>query len=206
MSLSVQILRRLAQDIQSLLNEPLEGIRVYPNEDDITEILADIDGPVDTPFEGGVFRMKLAIGPEFPASPPKGYFLTKIFHPNVSERGEICVNTLKRDWNETLGFKHILLTIKCLLIVPNPESSLNEDAGRLLLEHYDDYFQRAKLWTQIHAMNRDSDPAANVVDTSLDAKENLSENVTPTSSSKVSQQQRKVRARKAKKKKAKRRL
>ena len=28
-----------------------------------------------------------------------GYFLTKIFHPNISEKGEICVNTLKKDWN-----------------------------------------------------------------------------------------------------------
>lgn len=25
--------------------------------------------------------------------------MTKIFHPNVSENGEICVNTLKKDWN-----------------------------------------------------------------------------------------------------------
>ena len=42
-------------------------------------------------------------------------------------------------------------TIKCLLIVPNPESALNEEAGKLLLEQYDDYSSRAKLYTEIHA-------------------------------------------------------
>jgi len=42
-------------------------------------------------------------------------------------------------------------TIKCLLIVPNPESALNEEAGRLLLEKYDDYAKHAKLMTMIHA-------------------------------------------------------
>jgi hypothetical protein len=42
------------------------------------------------------------------------------------------------------GLKHILLTIKCLLIVPNPESALNEEAGKLLLERYDDYCARAR--------------------------------------------------------------
>lgn len=42
-------------------------------------------------------------------------------------------------------------TIKCLLIVPNAESALNEEAGKLLLEHYDDYCQRAKMITEIHA-------------------------------------------------------
>ena len=62
-----------------------------------------------------------------------GFFLTKIFHPNVGPTGEICVNTLKKDWKPDLGIKHILVTIKCLLIYPNPESALNEEAGKLLL-------------------------------------------------------------------------
>ena len=61
------------------------------------------------------------------------------------------MNTLKKDWKPDLGIKHILLTIKCLLIVPNPESALNEEAGKLLLEQYDTYFSRAKLYTEIHA-------------------------------------------------------
>lgn len=41
--------------------------------------------------------------------------------------------------------------VKCLLIVPNPESALNEEAGKLLLEAYDDYYARAKMMTEIHA-------------------------------------------------------
>ena len=50
-------------------------------------------------------------------------------------------------------FNSILLqqTIKCLLIVPNAESALNEEAGKLLLERYDDYSQRAQMMTDIHA-------------------------------------------------------
>jgi ubiquitin-conjugating enzyme E2 S len=38
------------------------------------------------------------------------------------------------------------------LIAPNPESALNEEAGKLLLENYDQYFKHAKLLTSIHAM------------------------------------------------------
>lgn len=38
--------------------------------------------------------------------------------------------------------------------MPNAESALNEEAGKLLLEHYDDYFQRAKMMTEIHAQVR----------------------------------------------------
>lgn len=31
------------------------------NESDATDIQADIEGPIGTPYEGGVFRCKLAI-------------------------------------------------------------------------------------------------------------------------------------------------
>jgi ubiquitin-conjugating enzyme E2 S len=80
----------------------------------------------------------------FPATPPRGYFLTKIFHPNVSNSGEICVNTLKRDWNPAgWQLRHIFEVIKCLLIVPFPESSLNEEAGREFMEDYDTFFEHA---------------------------------------------------------------
>lgn len=62
-----------------------------------------------TPYAGGRFNVKLVLGKDFPHTPPKAYFLTKIFHPNVASSGEICVNTLKRDWKQDLGIKHILL-------------------------------------------------------------------------------------------------
>lgn len=68
-----------------------------------------------TPYAGGFFRAKLVLGKDFPQTPPKAYFLTKIFHPNVAANGEICVNTLKKDWKPDLGIKHILL-VSCYLL------------------------------------------------------------------------------------------
>ena len=68
--------------------------------------------------------------------------MTKIFHPNVSEKGEICVNTLKKDWNPaSLSLSNILEVVKCLLIVPFPESALNEQAGKMFMENYEEYFK-----------------------------------------------------------------
>ncbi|XP_044732857.1 ubiquitin-conjugating enzyme E2 S isoform X2 [Chrysoperla carnea] len=150
-NLSPQIIRRVVKEMQDLASQPPEGIKVNLNDEDVTDIQAFIDGPSGTPYAGGIFKVKLVLGKDFPQGPPKAFFLTKIFHPNVSNNGEICVNTLKKDWKPDLGIKHILLTIKCLLIVPNAESALNGEAGKLLLEHYDDYSQRAKMMTEIHA-------------------------------------------------------
>lgn len=61
------------------------------------------------------------------------------------------MNTLKKDWKSAYGIGHILLTVKCLLIYPNPESALDEEAGKLLLEDYNTYCERARLITSVHA-------------------------------------------------------
>lgn len=112
---------------------------------------AELEGPQGTPYETKFFRLKLVLGVEFPQSPPRGFFLTKIYHPNVDmTTGAICVNTLKRDWTSETTFSHVLSVIRCLLIVPFPESSLNDEAGKLFMESYDEYSKRAHLMADVH--------------------------------------------------------
>lgn len=143
-NLPPNVIKQLAKELKSLDESPPEGIKVGVNDDDFSTIFADIEGPAGTPYENGVFRMKLLLSHDFPHSPPKGYFLTKIFHPNIATNGEICVNTLKKDWNPSLGLRHVLIVVRCLLIEPFPESALNEQAGKMLLENYEEYARHAR--------------------------------------------------------------
>ncbi|KAJ8605170.1 hypothetical protein CTAYLR_000366 [Chrysophaeum taylorii] len=163
---------RIAREIRELATKPGEGVRyVETAENSLAEIHAEIDGPVDTPFEGGVFRLKLVLGSEFPSAPPRGFFLTKIFHPNIATNGDVCVNTLKKDWKSDVTLGHVFQVIRCLLIVPFPESSLNDEAGKLFMTSYDEYFKRAQLMTQVHALKpRSADPPAKPVSMSLTDK------------------------------------
>jgi ubiquitin-conjugating enzyme E2 S len=39
--------------------------------------------------------------------------------------------------------------------VPFPESSLNEEAGKLFMEDYESYFKHAKLITELHAVPKE---------------------------------------------------
>jgi ubiquitin-conjugating enzyme E2 S len=142
------------REITELKNNPPEGIRVVTSEENMLDLTGIVEGPEQTPYTGGYFRVRFQFTHEFPTAPPKCWFATKIFHPNVSSAGEICVNTLKKDWQSSYGIGHILVTIKCLLIYPNPESALDEEAGKLLLEDYDAYCSRAKLITSVHATPR----------------------------------------------------
>eukprot|EP00762_Andalucia_godoyi_P007317 ANDGO_01502.mRNA.1 Ubiquitin-conjugating enzyme E2 22 len=145
------VVKRLLRETTDILKTPPEGIAIHASEDDFSTLSATIDGPTGTPYEGGKFVMRLTFDGDFPNVPPKGVFLTRIFHPNISTKGEICVSTLKKDWSADLGIRHVLMVVRCLLIEPNPESALNEEAGKLLLENYEEFAKHAKLMTLVHA-------------------------------------------------------
>ena len=156
-SLNARMIKVLWRQQQELLKKAPDCVTPIINDEDPIDIQADITGPQGTPYEDGIFRVKLFIPAEFPQLAPKGYFLTKIFHPNVSEKGEICVNTLKRDWNpKQWSLYNLFEVIKCLLIVPFPQSSLNEEAGKMFMDNYDEYFKVAKMLTEIHAKKKET--------------------------------------------------
>lgn len=149
--------KRILQCYRDITKANLEGVTIKTDQSDenFKELVAIISGPVGTPYEHGEFSCILKLTDNFPKDPPSAYFLTKIFHPNVNPtNGEICVNTLKTEWKSTHGFDHILMTIRCLLINPNPESALNEEAGKLLLDDYEEFACRAKLMTSIYAVSQ----------------------------------------------------
>ncbi|CAC9534241.1 putative ubiquitin-conjugating enzyme [Leishmania infantum JPCM5] len=150
MPLTAAGMRTLMRQMQEVQEHPVDGVQVRP-ADSMSEYHFDLDGPEGTPFAAGRFHVALIFDEQYPEVPPKGFFRTKIFHPNISERGDICVNALKRDWAPTLGLRHILVVIRCLLIEPNPESALNEEAGRLILEEYAAYERKAAMYTTINA-------------------------------------------------------
>ena len=64
-----------------------------------------------------------------------------------------------------MGIEHVLKVIRCLLIVPFPESSLNADAGKLFMEDYKEYEKRAIMWTELHATPKPTAAVASEVAT-----------------------------------------
>jgi len=153
-NISPKVLHSVLRQLAGLQQEKLDGVHFVQNEDPL-DIQAFVEGPTQTPYEGGTYRVKICIGAEFPLQPPKAIFLTKIFHPNISSTGDVCVNTLKRDWDpQNWSIGHILQVIRCLLIVPFPESALNEEAGRLFMESYSEYAAHAAMINRVHAVQQ----------------------------------------------------
>lgn len=43
------------------------------------------------PYNKAAFRIEIVFPAEYPFKPPKITFKTKIYHPNVDEKGDVCL-------------------------------------------------------------------------------------------------------------------
>ena len=117
--------RRIIKETQRLLQEPVPGITAIPSEENVRHFQVSIEGPSDSPYEGGIFHLELFLPEGYPMDPPKVLFKTKIYHPNIDKLGRVCLDVLKEKWSPALQIRTVLLSIQALLSAPNPDDPLD---------------------------------------------------------------------------------
>ena len=112
-----------------------------------------IFGPKSSPFEGGIFKLEVNLNPKnYPLTPPKMKFLTKMFHPNVNEsNGNICLDILQGEWSPALTILTTAISIISFLTDPNADSPLNSNAATLYKNNRMAYDKKVKDFTRLYA-------------------------------------------------------
>jgi ubiquitin-conjugating enzyme E2 T len=158
-----------------LEKDPPPGVSCWPKSDDqIFELEAVIQGPENTPYEKGNFKLEISVPERYPFDPPKVRFATRIYHPNIDGAGRICLSTLvvggeKGEWKPASNLSSVLLSIRLLLSAPNPDDGLVAEISSEYKNNYAQFVETAKEWTRKFAMSSDT-PAtsnANVANTTI---------------------------------------
>lgn len=128
---SVSVSKRLQKELRGLMLSPDKGISAFPQMDNIFEWKGTIEGAADTVYEGLKFQLSLTFTSKYPMDAPVVRFITPIFHPNVDDQGNICLDILKEKWSALYEVRTILISIQSLLGEPNVDSPLNVKAADL---------------------------------------------------------------------------
>jgi ubiquitin-conjugating enzyme E2 D len=119
--------------------------------DDIRQWRVSFLGPDKTPFEGGVFILRFTFPANFPFKAPEIKFETKVFHPNINETGEICLDILKNAWSPGLHITDVVLSLCSLLNSPNPDDPLAPDVAKLYKDNRPEYNKRTREYVAKYA-------------------------------------------------------
>jgi ubiquitin-conjugating enzyme E2 D len=93
-------------------------------------LIGVIFGPVQSPYEGGIFFLKLNLF-GYPLKTPLIKFITKVYHPNIDKKGTISVDILKDEWTPALTIQAVLLSICSLLTDANPDDPLEPEIAKI---------------------------------------------------------------------------
>ncbi len=119
---------------------------------DSSDIVFSVEGPVGTPYEGGIYRVRFDNLEYFPKVPPTVFFLTKIWHPLVEySTGRICPDSFKDGWTPEEGLEGFLHRLQLLFFLQKMDTAINFEA-MAEIERKDGTFERhAVLLTKKYA-------------------------------------------------------
>ncbi|KAM3705876.1 hypothetical protein ACB098_03G110600 [Castanea mollissima] len=143
--------KRIIKELKELKKDPPVSCSAGLIGEDMFQWQATIIGPQDSAYAGGVFLLKINFPPDYPFKPPKVYFITKVFHPNINSNGSICLDILKEQWSPALTISKVLLSICSLLTDPNPDDPLVSDIAHLYRTDKAKYEITARSWTEKYA-------------------------------------------------------
>ena len=146
-------LTRLKKEMREMIEDPPANCSAGPiSEKDLYNWEGTIMGSTETPYHGGVFKIRIMFPTDYPFKAPKVKFITKIYHPNINSNGQICLDVLKDQWSPALTVSKILLSICSLLSDPNPNDPLVQEIAKLYLRDKGQYNEKAKKWTFMYAL------------------------------------------------------
>ncbi|KAG7095111.1 hypothetical protein E1B28_005896 [Marasmius oreades] len=144
-------LKRIHREVADLKREDLGAMTLSPSEDSLFLWKGTIPGPEGSVYEGGVFNVDVTLPADYPFSAPKVSFKTRIYHMNISDRGDICIDILKHNWSPALSLFKVMLSLSSLLTDPNPKDPLVSGIANQYITNRKAHDDTARQWTTLYA-------------------------------------------------------
>ncbi|URD97692.1 ubiquitin-conjugating enzyme [Musa troglodytarum] len=146
--------KRREMDLMKLM---MSDYKVEMVTDGMHEFFVDFHGPKESPYQGGVWRIRVELPDGYPYHSPSIGFVNKMYHPNVDEMsGSICLDVINQTWSPMYDLVNVFeVFLPQLLLYPNPLDPLNGEAAALLMRDRPAYEQKVKEYCLKYAKPED---------------------------------------------------
>ncbi|PAV57173.1 hypothetical protein WR25_14068 [Diploscapter pachys] len=111
--------------------------------------------PDKEPYNKGAFLVNIEFPADYPFKPPKIIFATKIYHPNIDEKGQVCLPIVSPDnWKPATRTEQVMVALLALINEPEPDHPLRADLAEEFTKDRKKFNKAAEDYTKKHAVKR----------------------------------------------------
>eukprot|EP00850_Spirogloea_muscicola_P023408 SM000354S13403 [mRNA] locus=s354:60134:61622:- [translate_table: standard] len=142
--------KRREMDVMKLM---MSDYKVDMINDGMSEFHVEFNGPKESPYEGGKWKIHVELPEAYPYKSPSIGFVNRIYHPNVDEMsGSVCLDVINQTWSPMFDLINVFeVFLPQLLLYPNPTDPLNGEAAALLMREPDHYKLKVKEYCDKYA-------------------------------------------------------
>eukprot|EP01135_Chromosphaera_perkinsii_P005868 Nk52_evm1s370 gene=Nk52_evmTU1s370 len=111
--------------------------------------------PTAEPYDKGAFKVGIEFPAEYPFKPPKVEFRTRIYHPNIDEKGNICMGILKAEnWKPATKVVNVLESLMQLVQEPNAADPLVGEIAEIFTTDKTKFKKNVEEYIKKYALKR----------------------------------------------------
>jgi ubiquitin-conjugating enzyme E2 L3 len=150
--------RRLQKELGDLRKAAGKSFRDIQVDESNLLVWQGLLVPDSAPYNKGAFLIDIVFPAEYPFKPPKVSFRTKIYHPNIDEKGQVCLPIVSAEnWKPATKTEQVIQALVSLVNSPEPEHPLRADLAEEYSKDKKKFFKNAEEFTKKNSEKRPSD-------------------------------------------------
>ncbi|XP_019716447.1 ubiquitin-conjugating enzyme E2 L3 [Hippocampus comes] len=150
--------RRLSKELEEIRRSGMKNFRNIQVDESNMLSWQGLIVPDNPPYDKGAFRIEIIFPTEYPFKPPKITFKTKIYHPNIDEKGQVCLPVISAEnWKPATKTDQVIQSLIALVNDPQPEHPLRADLAEEYSKDRKKFLKNAEEFTKKHGEKRPMD-------------------------------------------------
>merc|ERR1719259_1163318 len=147
--------RRLTKELSDIRKSDSKSFRNIIVDESNILYWTGLIVPDKAPYNKGAFKVDINFPAEYPFKPPKVTFKTKIYHPNVDEKGQVCLPIVSvENWKPATKTDQVIQTLVKMINVPEPDHPLRGDLAEEYTKNRKKFMKNAEDFTKKYAEKR----------------------------------------------------